>query len=849
MASLLAGASPERRRRRTLGLWMTAVAALLAGMAAWAIDRPAPTVRPPTPATEKQALDAYASAPVTFVANAGQTDARVRYTARGPGITAFFTDRGVRFALVKGKRGVVLDLRFVGAKAHPRISAAERTGATVSYLGAAGSQTGLDSFRELTYRELWPGIDMVLRGERGSLKYEFHVAPGADPDAISLVYRGAKGLSLTTGGALAIATSLGTLHDTAPHSVQGAESVASRYRVDGLRYGFDLPRGYDRSRPLVIDPGLSFSTFIGGSSSDDARGVALDAQQNLYIAAAITSIDYPSTNGVFRGGVDAVVTKLSADGAKVLYSTYLGGAGRDEAVAVAVDQEGSAYVTGVSDSPDFPATPGAPTSGGVLGDAFVIKLNPSGTAAAYAARLGGSGSELPAGIALDAQGNAYVAGETLSADFPTTPGALDDTPGAHGSGFVFKLSPTGTQVRYSTVIGGSEEDFVSAIAVDAQGGALLTGRATSTDFPLTIGTSVDTPDAFVTRLSPSGGAVTFSIAFGGQGDEQGRGIALDAAGNAYITGVTRSADMPTTAGAFDRTFNGGADAFAAKVLVSTGTIGYATYLGAPAADDPWAIAVDGFGSALVVGTTNSATFPTTPDAADATFAGISEGFAAKLGPAGALEYSTFIGGSGVDSVQGVALDPGGSAQLVGVTSSADFPTTGGAYDTSSNGGWDAFALRLDFATPPAPSTDARQLAVTVPDVLSLELGPAPPFPAVVPGRTREYEITLSGTATSTANTARLTVHDPSDLAPGHLVNGTYPLPAALRARATSLDAAGGELADVGGATAPTTLLTYAEPSGSDPFTVTLRQPIGARDKLRVGTYAKTLTFTLGAASP
>ncbi len=844
MTSSLAGALPGFPLRRGFAALVAASVAALASTAILS-GGSASDAAPP----------GHAALPVAFVANAGQSDARVRYMARSGGLNVFLTDRGVTLSLAKGGRAVALELSFVGANPAPRIVASKRASGTVSYLGAGrdSAQAGLPTYGELTYRNLWPGIDLALRDEGGSLKYEFHVAPGADPGDIALAYRGADRLSLA-GGALAIETALGTLSDARPVSYQGSHAVASEYRLEGSQYGFALPAGYDRSQPLVIDPGIAYSTFLGGVSWDEGDGIAVDVHGSAYVVGAAASPDYPATVGAydpsFGGDVDVVVTKLAPGGSQIMYSTFLGGDGQDSGAAIAIDAQGYAYITGLTSSADFPTTAGAYDTSYASFDGFVTKLAPSGTALAYSTFLGGTGSDHGLAIAVDALGGAYVAGRAGSG-FPTTDGAYDTSPNGGRDGFVTKLLPSGTGLAYSTLLGGTGNDDVLGLAIDGEGSAYVAGAAGSANFPTTADaydTSYAGSDVFVTKLKSSGADLSYSTFLGDAGGEQAHAIAVDGQGSAYVTGSTASPGFPASAGAYDTTHNGSLDAFVTKLAPSGGSVGYSTFLGSSASDRGSAIAVDAQGSAYVAGFTSGPGFPTTEDAYDTTHNGLQDAFVSKLAPSGDLDYATILGGNRDDEARGLGLDPQASAYITGVTHSLDFPVSAGAYDRSHNGDHDGFVTKLAFDTV-APSTGDRMFDASVPAVLSLELGVPPSFGAILPGRTRTYEVVIAALVTVTSADALLTVHDPSPLAPGHLVNGTSVLPSPLRARAGSLDGIGAAYADVGGTANPTTLLVYPGQAAGDPVTLAFQQPVDVRDKLRTGSYRKQLTFTLATTNP
>ena len=382
-------------------------------------------------------------------------------------------------------------------------------------------------------------IDLVYKGVPGGMKYEFIVHPGASPDNIRLAYTGIEGLSIDDKGNLIIHTALGDVKDERPYAYQEIDgqrvevSCSFRIQDSGVRiqntvfkilnsqpqvygpqfvYGFEVAP-YNPSRPLVIDPGLSYSTFLGGSGSDFGNSIALDASGNAYVAGETQSTNFPTTLGAFDTsyyGLDAFVTKLNHTGSALVYSTFLGGthSGTDAVEGIALDASGNAYVTGLTFG-GFPTTPGAfDTWGNGASDVFVTKLNPTGSALVYSTYIGGSGNESGRGIAVDASGNAYVTGSTwvtIGNPFPTTPGAFDTSYNGDSDPFVTKLNPTGSALVYSTLLGGSISDWGSEIAVDASGNAYVTGQTYSTNFPTTPG-AFDTShngagDAFVTKLN------------------------------------------------------------------------------------------------------------------------------------------------------------------------------------------------------------------------------------------------------------------------------------------------------------------------------------------------------------
>lgn len=680
--------------------------------------------------TKQRAADAYGKLPLAFVQNRGQADKRVRYYVQGAGHSFYFTPDKTVLTFTKKEKGIALHLTPLGASPNTRLVARERAPGKVNYLIGSEHHRNLPTYRELAYRNVWPGVDLVFRGQGGTLKYELQVQAGADLRKIALGYGGADGVSVGKGGNLLIQTPLGTLRDARPRSYQriGAKHVPvdSRYAVksDGNAYGFALGSSYDPRHPLVIDPGIEYSTFLGGSGADRADGVAVDGAGSAYVTGRANA-NFPTTAGAFdtssNGSGDAYVTKLNATGSALEYSTYIGGAtAGDSGLAIAIDGTDSAYVTGSTASTDFPTTPAAydTTYNGSGGsDAFVTKLSPDGSELDYSTYLGGSNSsgffDLGSGIAVDGTGAAYIAGEADSSNFPVTAGAFDTTDNSGTDAFVTKLDPTGSSLAYSTYIGGSSFDASTALAIDGSGNAYIAGYGTSADYPTTAG-AFDTSynegwDVFVTKVNASGATLSYSTYLGGATYDEARGITVDGTGSAYVTGHTFSSGYPTTAGAFDTSYDnsvGGSDAFVTKLNDSGTSLSYSTFLGGSGDDLGEGIAVDAAGRAYVTGYTETTNFPTV-QATDNTYNGGSfDVFVTKLGTAGgSLDFSTYLGGSSDDRGYGIAADGAtGRIYVAGQTDSSGFPTPAGGFDTSFNGGFDAFVTKL----PPVGSTLTRR---------------------------------------------------------------------------------------------------------------------------------------------
>jgi len=699
----------------------------------------------PTFKSDRDLLDAYGKLPLAFVENQGQTDPRVRYFAHGSGYAFFLTRKEIvllfvhrfasRAAIEPATHQIILALRFLGGNPDVALKGEERAPGEVNYFRGSDQarwQTQLPRYGQIVYRDLWPGVDMTLTGQGGKLKYEFHLRPGARPADIRLAYRGSSGLALDSAGALLIETSSGMLRDSPPVAYQeigGARvPVESRYALNdggsaGTSFGFAVGKGYDPKHELIIDPGVDYSTFLGGTSHEIGAGIAVDAAGNVYVVGTTQSLDFPATGGAFRTRLnsttnvsDVFVSKLNATGSALIYSTYLGGSGFDFGRAIAVDAAGNAYVTGQTASSNFPTTGGAfqraikfiptPRPPDPM-DAFVTKLNSAGSGLVYSTFLGGVDIDDALGIAVDSAGNAYVTGVTSSHDFPTTPGAFSRTSGGGNDAFVTKLNATGTALVYSTYLGGLDNEVGARIRLDAANNAYVMGSTRSADFPTTAG-AFDTThngafDVFVTKVNATGSGLVYSTFLGGSDFDSGQGLAIDAAGNAYVSGGTLSLDFPTTPGAFSTTPSG-SDAFVTKLNAAGSALVYSTFLGGTGGEGAAAIAVDAAGIAYVTGGTSSVDFPTTADGFQPRFnGGASDAFVTRLNATGsALLYSTFLGGTNSESGADLVLDAKGNAYVTGVTYSADFPTTPGALDVIFKGNtlifWgDAFVTKFVFA--------------------------------------------------------------------------------------------------------------------------------------------------------
>lgn len=730
-----------------------------------------------------------------FVPNGGQTDPAVRFEVHGLGGTLFFTPSEVVLGLPRSARAgqsprtalnlpaagdggagvpvTYLRLRFAGANTAPEIAGLEPLPGVVSYFkGADPSRwaTRLPTFAGIAYRDLYPGIGLRYEAWEGSLKGTFLVAPGADPSRIRWRYEGVAAAKVDGAGNLRMELPpvekpgrpdpqpAAEVTEGAPVAWQDIDGVrrpvAARYQVasDGS-IGFALPAGYDRAQPLVLDPTLTYSTYLGGSGEDNGYGIATDASGNVYLTGYTLSTNFPTQGGTDPGCgtdgncdgfafYDAFVTKLNpsvSGAAQLVFSSYLGGSANDYGLSVAVDGAGASYLAGHARQA-FPTTGNAyqSTYGGAPGaDAFLTKLSTDGSQLLYSSYLGGSGGDGAFGLAIDGAGVAYLAGRTYSTNFPTSAGALDASCGTDGlcnssfsDVFVAKLNTLASgaaSLLYSSYLGGSGDDVGYGVARDASNNYYVTGRTTSTDFPLAgtpfQATNGGGSDAFLLELNAAGSALLYSTYLGGPLYEDGFGIARSAAGFVYMVGTTSSSSFPTTPNAFQPAFGGVYDAYVARfdpAAAGAASLLYSSFLGGNDDDQGYGLAVDGSGYAYLAGFAFSTDLPTAGGPFQPVNAGTWDAFVAKVNPAASgaasLLYSTYLGGLSTDAAYSLALDGAGNILAAGQTySSADFPKVN-AYQPVHGGGTDVAVFRIDNATT---SGDLGVSQVASPDPVSV----------------------------------------------------------------------------------------------------------------------------------
>ncbi|HYN04388.1 MAG TPA: choice-of-anchor D domain-containing protein [Vicinamibacteria bacterium] len=624
---------------------------------------------------------------------------------------------------------VVLLFRLMGANADARVETSEALpGRSHYFRGADPSRWRHDvpHFGRVTYRQVYPGTDLTFYGTAGALEHDFVVAPGSDPGRIRLGIEGASTLRIDEAGDLVMTTALGDVRQKAPVAYQLVDGerreVVSRYVLPkegevAFRVG-----PYEGHLPLVIDPVLSYATFLGGSSQDSGLDVSIAPDGSLWLAGSTFSSDLPGAGNGWTGDQDAFVSHLTADGETLLSTTYVGGGNADFANRLKATGSG-VYVVGATVSADFPSPDAAcavcrnPPAGLQSWEiyyppsdaqSFLLKLDASGDIQ-HAAVFGGGDLDSAYVLGLDGAGRVHVGSNSCGDGFPTTSGAYRQarTPAADASDpnnecdvavARFAESAGGFALTYGTYLGGSGADFVAGLAVTSSGADWVVGGTTSGNFPTTAGARQATNgggfDAFVARLAPGGGAPGYSTYLGGSALDYPYDVALDGSGNAYVAGRTESADFPTTLGAFQRASAGGSDGFVAK-FNRTGSLAWSTRLGGSGFDWPFAVAVDSTGAPYVAGQTASPDFPTLLPVQGGP-GGAEDAFVTKIASTGSrLLWSTFLGGAGFDQAHGLAPDGQGGVWIAGVTAGGIAPTANAAQPVFGGGSTDALLARLD----------------------------------------------------------------------------------------------------------------------------------------------------------
>ncbi len=722
----------------------------------------------------RSGADTASRLPLAFQVNQGQTNRQVKFLLDGPGYSVFLAPgqavmslalsplqppltRSIQQAyrsnslLTPGihsdaNRRAVVRFRFLRANRHAAVVGLDPLPGRVNYITGNNPRswhTNIRTYGRVEYRDIYPGIDLLYSSRDGHLVADWLLHPHANAAAIQVLETGPGRLGIDRRGDVSLRIGKNSLVQASPHVYEKSSRrtvISARYRLrDSILHV--VVGAYNHAHVLVIDPAIEYASVFGGSNADQSLGIAVDTAGDTYITGGAFSTDFPTTHpyqSENNGDLNAFVTKLDPTGTVMLYSTYLGGDAADEGYAIAVDAQGDAYVTGDTTSDDFPTvSPIKATNPPICigpheepipcADAFVTKLNAAGNTPLYSTYLGGTGDDRGYGIALDNAGEAFITGVTDSADFPAVNAVQPATSGtactdARGhdvactDAFVAKLDASGTGLVYSTYLGGSDLEEGDAIAIDGAGSAYVVGLTNSTDFPTVHpyqAASAGAPDAFVTKYSPDGRSMVYSTYLGGSDDDQAMGVAVDAAGSAYVTGFTFSTDFPVK-NALKTANSGGDDAFVTKLAPDGGSLDYSTYVGGTGNDTASAIVVDPLGSAYIAGDTGSSDYPAV-DAPQTSLKGETDAFVTALTPAGTgILYSTYLGGSDVDNASALALDGAGNLYVTGGTLSTDFPTTTALRPAGTGG---VFVVRLSSIVPtptPAPTSTPTPTATPHP---------------------------------------------------------------------------------------------------------------------------------------
>lgn len=679
----------------------------------------------------------YAQLPLSFEANRGQAGVSASYLARGSGYLLRVEATTASFQLRNRTDSAELRMRVLGGDPSAQAEELNELEGKVNYfVGSDPAQwrQNIPTYGRVRYRDVYPGIDLVYYGNQRQLEYDFNVAPGEDAGAIKLRFEGADKVTVDPNGDLLVALGDAILRQPKPIVYQEVDgerrAVDGGYRVSANgEVGFDVGE-YDTARALVIDPTIVYSTYLGGGFGDGGQAIAVDSAGNVYVAGTTLSTNFPTVNplqSTNAGSQEGFVTKINAAGTALVYSTYLGGTNADNVAAITVDSAGNAYLTGFTQSTNFPTANAIQATFGGAQDAFVTKINAAGSALVYSTYLGGSNSEAGAGIAVDGSGNVYTTGNTQSTNFPTANALQAMSNG--GDAYVTKINAAGSAFVYSTYLGGSGGDSGNSLKVDATGNVYLTGTTGSTDFPTVNpiqGTNAGpTPfpqDAFVTKINAAGTALVYSTYLGGLGLDNGLSIAIDPSGNAYLTGFTKSTNFPTAnaiqpAKGSANSSTSNRDAFVTKINAAGSAFVYSTYLGGTTDQIGYAIAADASGNAYVTGETSSANGFPLVNALHCTIKGPQDAFITKLDAAGsAFLYSTYLGGSGYDAATAIAVDSSHNAYITGTTHSGDFPTL----NPIQSAGGQAFVTKLSDAVSPN-ACSSTPTPTPVPQLLNLSV--------------------------------------------------------------------------------------------------------------------------------
>ena len=737
-----------------------------------------------------------------FIPNRGQWDASVRYVLVTKGYTVWvFPDRWVFFparsganALLDGNRGhttpAPLEMKLPAA-VDTILAEQPMAGRVNFFLGndPDGWVSNLLHYRRL--RCVAAGVEYELVVANGALEYRIRAEhPEHLERLLFQLPEQWKAVVLEDGTLELQYQSVPIFRHTSPRMFQLRSNdtipVAGQFVQSGDGFRFALAQSLP-DMPVLIDP-LVYSTFVGTDSSDKGKAILVDNNGNAIVAGSTEDADFPTTSGAYdqthNGDDDVFVLKLNANGSSLIFATFIGGSEGDEPGAMTQDNSGNLYLVGSTESSDFPTTSGAydRTHNGEE-DAFVVKLNSSGSALLYATYVGGSENDYGTGVAVDNNGRAVACGYTESSNFPTTNGAYDTDHNGEEDAFVLRLNPAGSNLVYSTFLGGDDDDEAHDVMLRGNGMAIVCGYTKSTDFPTTNGaydqSHNGSRDWFVTALNSNGSQLSFSTFVGGSSSDEAYAIAPGPSNSIIVAGSTESSNFPTTSGAYDQSFNGAKDVAVVRLNHSASQLMWGTFVGGSSEE----VAEDCFTTdsyVYLTGKTSSSDFPTSSNAYDQTHNGSEDVFIAQLTINGsALPYSTFLGGSQDDEGKSIVAS-GCAVYVTGYTYSSNFPTTSSAYDQSFNGEEDAFVVKLGIGASFTISASDQEICAG--ESVQLEVQPQPsgasyswspatglsstsvPNPTATPPSTITYTVTVTtpdGCSGSTSIT--ITVSPPMQL--------------------------------------------------------------------------------------
>jgi uncharacterized protein (TIGR03437 family) len=655
--------------------------------------------------------------PLAFEPDCSQPSTNARFVSRGHNQALLLDRQGMQFRFLDGG---TITLALADSNPYPITSAeGELPGRSNIFVGNNRSRwcRSVRTYRQVRYKDLYPGIDMVVYGSEGRLEYDLIVGPGADVSRVRLLLRGARDVAATASGDLHATTLGGSLTMKQPLVYQEQngrrESIVGRYALnESGEISFEIGP-YDRARPLVIDPVLMYATYLGGRGDEGATSmsearfadIAVDKDGNTYLITTTTSTDFPVRGPIqpnANSGLDAVITKLSADGSSVIYSTYLGGRGIDRGFGIAVDENGAAYVTGRTQSTDFPTVNPLKRSLGGDEDAFIAKLDPTGSQLLFSTYLGGTHRDDGISIALDSLGNVVATGETQSSDFPIVNGPQPVFGGRYDV-WVAKVDTRGAGILYSTYVGGSAGDDPESLSLDSAGNIYIAGNTASVNFPTRNAVQPSygggAMDAFVFKINANGG-IAYATFLGGTRRDAANGVSVSASGDAFVTGITESTTFPVSGKPLHDKPIGQIDAFVLK-LTPSGGLAYSTYVGGTGHDYGYSVAVDEDGNAWITGTTDSPDFPVTANRIQDNHKGSFDAFLMQINSSGSeLMFSTLLGSNTLEVAGPVRLDGAGYIYIAGLTDSSRFPVTPGSFSTAFSGGrTDVFVAKLSNRSP------------------------------------------------------------------------------------------------------------------------------------------------------